>query len=122
MAQADHVGTKRRAAAFGLLSGVSAAGFLSGTLTARFLATSSTFQVAAAVGAAGAIYLRAFVPDSGAAVSFHDGACDPLLQDSSCSSAASSSASSDEELSSRLPPYKGVLPSPSDMVALLTGR
>uniref|UniRef100_A0A453P8Z2 Major facilitator superfamily (MFS) profile domain-containing protein n=1 Tax=Aegilops tauschii subsp. strangulata TaxID=200361 RepID=A0A453P8Z2_AEGTS len=118
---ADHVGTKRRAAAFGLLSGVSAAGFLSGTLTARFLATSSTFQVAAAVGAAGAIYLRAFVPDSGAAVSFHDDACDPLLQDSSCSSAASSSASSDEELSPRLPPYKGVLPSPSDMVALLTG-
>ncbi|KAM3226032.1 hypothetical protein ACQJBY_058616 [Aegilops geniculata] len=118
---ADHVGTKRRAAAFGLLSGVSAAGFLSGTLTARFLATSSTFQVAAAVGAAGAIYLRAFVPDSGAAVSFHDDACDPLLQDSSCSSAASSSASSDEELSPRLPAYKGVLPSPSDMVALLTG-
>ncbi|VAI59340.1 unnamed protein product [Triticum turgidum subsp. durum] len=118
---ADHVGTKRRAAAFGLLSGVSAAGFLSGTLTARFLATSSTFQVAAAVGTAGAIYLRAFVPDSGAAVSFHDDACDPLLQDSSCSSAASSSASSDEELSPRLPPYKGVLPSPSDMVALLTG-
>ncbi|KAE8798286.1 Hippocampus abundant transcript 1 protein [Hordeum vulgare] len=118
---ADHVGTKRRAAAFGLLSGVSAAGFLSGTLTARFLATSSTFQVAAAVGTAGAIYLRAFVPDSGAAVSFDDDACDSLLQDSSCSSAASSSASSDEELSPRLPPYKGVLPSPSDMVALLTG-
>jgi hypothetical protein len=120
--QADHVGTRRRAAAFGLLSGVSAAGFLSGTVTARFLPTSSTFQVAAAVAAAGAIYLRAFVPDSGAAVSFDDEACDPLLQGSPCSSATSSSSSSDGELSPRLPPYKGVLPSPSDMVALLTSR
>lgn len=43
---ADHVGPRRRAAAFGLLSGVSAAGFVSGTLTARFLPTASTFQVA----------------------------------------------------------------------------
>ncbi|KAM0840679.1 hypothetical protein ACQ4PT_059506 [Festuca glaucescens] len=117
---ADQVGTRRRAAAFGLLSGVSAAGFLSGTVTARFLPTSSTFQVAAAVAAAGAVYLRAFVPDSGAAVAFDDEACDPLLQGSPCSSATSSSTSSDGELSPRLPPYKGVLPSPSDMVALLT--
>ena len=117
--QADQVSTRRRAAAFGLLSGVSAAGFLSGTVTARFLSTSSTFQVAAAVAAAGAIYLRAFVPDSGAAaVSFDDESCAPLLQDSSCSS----STSSDGDLSPRLPPYKGMLPSPSDMVALLTGR
>ncbi|KAM0840681.1 hypothetical protein ACQ4PT_059506 [Festuca glaucescens] len=119
---ADQVGTRRRAAAFGLLSGVSAAGFLSGTVTARFLPTSSTFQVAAAVAAAGAVYLRAFVPDSGAAVAFDDEACDPLLQGSPCSSATSSSTSSDGELSPRLPPYKGVLPSPSDMVALLTSR
>lgn len=124
---ADQVGTRRRAAAFGLLSGVSAAGFVSGTLTARFLPTSSTFQVAAAVATAGAIYLRAFVPDSGSAVSsFGDdeASCDPLLQDSSscsCSSATSSSTSSDGELSPRLPPYKGLLPSLPDMVALLTG-
>jgi hypothetical protein len=120
--QADHVSTRRRAAAFGLLSGVSAAGFLSGTITARFLPTSSTFQVAAAVAAAGAIYLRAFVPDSGAAVSFADETCDPLLQESSSCSETSSSTSSDGDLSPRLPPYKGVLPSPSDMVALLTSR
>ncbi|KAL6634894.1 hypothetical protein ACP70R_027565 [Stipagrostis hirtigluma subsp. patula] len=117
---ADHVGPRRRAAAFGLLSGVSAAGFVSGTLTARFLPTASTFQVAAAVATAAALYLRAFLPDSGG-VSCGDEAGDPLLQDSSCSSSTSSSASSsDEEVSPRLPPQKGGLPSLSDMVALLT--
>ncbi|EES07480.1 hypothetical protein BDA96_04G307100 [Sorghum bicolor] len=113
---ADHVGPRRRAAAFGLLSGVSAAGFVSGTLTARFLPTASTFQVAAAVAVASALYLRAFLPDAGG-VSCADEACDPLLQDSSCTSSASSS---DEELSPRLPPHKSGLPSLSDMVALLT--
>uniref|UniRef100_A0A0E0K3D4 Major facilitator superfamily (MFS) profile domain-containing protein n=1 Tax=Oryza punctata TaxID=4537 RepID=A0A0E0K3D4_ORYPU len=118
---ADQVGARRRAAAFGLLSGVSAAGFVSGTLTARFLPTSATFQVAAGVAAATAIYLRAFVPDSGGANSFVDEVCDPFLQGSSCSAATSSSSSSDEELSSRLPPHKGGVPSLSDMVALLTG-
>nr|ACG39029.1 hypothetical protein [Zea mays] len=115
---ADHVGPRRRAAAFGLLSGVSAAGFVSGTLTARFLPTASTFQVAAAVAVAAALYLRAFLPDAGGSVSCADEACDPLLQDSSC---ASSTSSSDEELSPRLPPHKRGLPSLSDMVALLTG-
>uniref|UniRef100_A0A0A9ET71 Major facilitator superfamily (MFS) profile domain-containing protein n=1 Tax=Arundo donax TaxID=35708 RepID=A0A0A9ET71_ARUDO len=118
---ADRVGPRRRAAAFGLFSGVSAAGFVSGTLTARFLQTSSTFQVAAAVAAAAALYIRAFLPDS-SGDSCSDEACDPLLQDSSCSSSASSSASSsDDKLSPRLPPRKGGLPSLSDMVALLTG-
>lgn len=116
---ADHVGPGRRAAAFGLLSGVSAAGFVSGTLTARFLPTASTFQVAAAVAVASALYLRAFLPDAGG-VSCADEACDPLLQDSSCTSSTSTS-SSDEELSPRLPPHKSGLPSLSDMVALLTG-
>ncbi|CAO2048043.1 unnamed protein product [Urochloa humidicola] len=116
---ADHVGPRRRAAAFGLLSGVSAAGFVSGTLTARFLATSSTFQVAAAVATAAALYLRVFLPDSGG-VSCTDQACDPLLQaSSSCTS--SSASSSDEEISPRLPPRKGGLPSLADMVTLLTG-
>lgn len=117
--QADHVGPRRRAAAFGLLSGVSAAGFVSGTLTARFLPTASTFQVAAAVAVAAALYLRAFLPDAGGSASCADEACDPLLQDSSC---ASSTSSSDEELSPRLPPHKRGLPSLSDMVALLTSR
>ncbi|KAJ1280349.1 hypothetical protein BS78_04G225300 [Paspalum vaginatum] len=114
---ADHVGPKRRATAFGLLSGVSAAGFVSGTLTARFLPTASTFQVAAAVAVATALYLRAFLPEAGG-VSCGDEACDPLLQGSSCSSSASSS---DEELSPKLPPRKAGLPSISEMGALLTG-
>ncbi|CAN6239644.1 unnamed protein product [Urochloa humidicola] len=114
---ADHVRPRRRAAAFGLLSGVSAAGFVSGTLTARFLATSSTFQVAAAVATAAALYLRAFLPDSGGvSCSDDDKACDPLLRASS-----SSTSSSDEELSPKLPPHKGGLPSLSDMLTLLTG-
>jgi MFS family permease len=120
---ADHVGPRRRTAAFGLLSGVSAAGFVSGTLTARFLATSSTFKVAAAVAMVAALYLRVFLPESGV-VSCSDEACDPLLQASSCTSSTSSSASSsdsDEDLSPRLPPQKGGLPSLSDMFALLTG-
>ncbi|KAF8765428.1 hypothetical protein HU200_008573 [Digitaria exilis] len=115
---ADHVGPRRRAAAFGLLSGVSAAGFVAGTLTARFLSTSSTFQVATAVAVAATLYLRAFLPDSGGGVSCGDEACDPLLQDSPCSSSASSS---DEELSPKLSPHKGGLPSLSDMTTLLTG-
>ncbi|KAL5199242.1 hypothetical protein ABZP36_020445 [Zizania latifolia] len=96
----------RRAAAFGLLAGVSVAGFVSGTLTAAAAAT--------------AIYLRAFVLDSNAN-SFVDEACDPLLQGSSCSATTSSSSSSDEDLTPRLPPHKGGLPSLPDMVALLTG-
>ncbi|GJM86396.1 hypothetical protein PR202_ga02250 [Eleusine coracana subsp. coracana] len=116
--QADHVGPRGRAAAFGLFSGVSAAGFVSGTLTARFLPTSATFQVATAVAVAAALYLRIFLPDS-SGTSCGDEACDPLLQDSS--SCSSSASSSDEEISPRLPPRKGGLPSPRDMAALLTG-
>ncbi|GJN21790.1 hypothetical protein PR202_gb09306 [Eleusine coracana subsp. coracana] len=116
--QADNVGPRRRAAAFGLFSGVSAAGFVSGTLTARFLPTSSTFQVATAVAVAAALYLRVFLPDS-SGTSCGDEACDPLLQESS--SCSSSSSSSDEEISPRLPPRKGGLPSLRDMAALLTG-
>ncbi|KAK3154857.1 hypothetical protein QOZ80_2BG0195940 [Eleusine coracana subsp. coracana] len=115
---ADNVGPRRRAAAFGLFSGVSAAGFVSGTLTARFLPTSSTFQVATAVAVAAALYLRVFLPDS-SGTSCGDEACDPLLQESS--SCSSSSSSSDEEISPRLPPRKGGLPSLRDMAALLTG-
>ncbi|KAL5227463.1 hypothetical protein ABZP36_015728 [Zizania latifolia] len=64
-----------------------------------------------------AIYLRAFVPNSGAN-SFVDEACDPLLQGSSCSAATSSSSSSDEDLTPRLPPHKGGLPSLPDMYYL----
>ncbi|EEE57537.1 hypothetical protein OsJ_07859 [Oryza sativa Japonica Group] len=79
------------------------------------------YVVAAAVAAATAIYLRAVVPDSGGANSFVDEACDPFLQGSSCSAATSSSSSSDEEISPRLPPHKGGVPSLSDMVSLLTG-
>uniref|UniRef100_A0A452YSN0 Major facilitator superfamily (MFS) profile domain-containing protein n=1 Tax=Aegilops tauschii subsp. strangulata TaxID=200361 RepID=A0A452YSN0_AEGTS len=43
--QADKVPEGRRAAAFGVFSGVCTAGFVGGTIAARFLSVSSTFQV-----------------------------------------------------------------------------
>lgn len=42
---ADRVPESRRAAAFGVFSGVCTAGFVVGTVAARFLPVSSTFQV-----------------------------------------------------------------------------
>jgi MFS family permease len=41
---ADKVPPSRRAAAFGVFSGVCLAGFVAGTVAARFLAVQSTFQ------------------------------------------------------------------------------
>lgn len=43
--QADNIGERDRASAFGILAGVRSAAFVCGTLAARFLSTSSTFQV-----------------------------------------------------------------------------
>lgn len=43
--QADNIGERERASAFGILAGVRSAAFVCGTLAARFLSTSSTFQV-----------------------------------------------------------------------------
>ncbi|CAI0435063.1 unnamed protein product [Linum tenue] len=60
---ADNVPVRRRAAAFGILSGIGSAAFVCGTFIARFLSTASTFQVATAVAIAGTVYMRIFLPD-----------------------------------------------------------
>ena len=49
--QADRVPETRRAAAFGVFSGVCSAGFVASTVAARFLPASSTFQVGNAMHA-----------------------------------------------------------------------
>lgn len=61
---ADKVAEGRRATAFGILTGISAAGFLSGTITARFLPTSYTFQVSASVAVLAAVYMKLFLVES----------------------------------------------------------
>ncbi|XP_072983251.1 uncharacterized protein [Typha latifolia] len=105
---ADKVCERRRAAAFGVLSGISAAGFVTGTLAARFLSTSSTFQVAAAVAVVTAAYMRAFLEESVGGDAVSDEECSRPL----CS------PSSDGDSSPRLPLLRKV-PSISDMIELL---
>ncbi|KAK1262284.1 hypothetical protein QJS04_geneDACA001286 [Acorus gramineus] len=61
---ADNVGEGRRAAAFGILSGVSVAAFVLGTLIARLFPTTLTFQIAAITAAVAAVYMKAFLIDS----------------------------------------------------------
>nr|XP_010943478.1 hippocampus abundant transcript 1 protein [Elaeis guineensis] len=107
---ADKVGEQRRASAFGVLSGVSAAGFVSGTFVARFLSTSSTFQVSATVAVIAAAYMRLFLAetDRGAAAAAAEEASRPLC----------SPSSSDGESSPRLPALRK-LPSLENMIVIL---
>ncbi|NP_001130498.1 tetracycline transporter protein [Zea mays] len=88
---ADRVPETRRAAAFGVFSGVCSAGFVGGTVAARFLPVSSTFQVSAVAAVATAVYMKAFLQetDGGASVS--------------SSSSSSSGSGSDEEAACRRP-------------------
>ncbi|CAI0382412.1 unnamed protein product [Linum tenue] len=60
---ADNVPVGRRAAAFGILSGIGSAAFVCGNFVTRFLTTASTFQVATAVAIAATVYMRIFLPD-----------------------------------------------------------
>ncbi|CAN1782144.1 hypothetical protein LINPERHAP1_LOCUS15679 [Linum perenne] len=53
----------RRAAAFGILSGIGSASFVCGNFATRFISTASTFQVATAVAIIGTVYMRIFLPD-----------------------------------------------------------
>ncbi|WOL05960.1 hippocampus abundant transcript-like protein 1 isoform X1 [Canna indica] len=105
---ADKVCERRRVAAFGVLSGISAAGFVSGTIAARFLPTSRTFQVSASVAAIATVYMKIFLEDSnrGAALADEE-STQPL-----CSAAA------DAESPPRLPAVRKVL-SVVDMISLL---
>ncbi|XP_028787707.1 uncharacterized protein LOC114743655 [Neltuma alba] len=61
---ADNVSEGRRAAAFGILTGIGSAAFVCGTLSARFLTTGHTFQVSTLVAVIAAAYMRLFLPDS----------------------------------------------------------
>lgn len=79
---ADKVGEGRRASAFGVLSGVSAAGFLSGTITARFLPTSYIFQVSATVAVLVAIYMRFFLTETSRETTLSIEATQPLCSSS----------------------------------------
>ncbi|VAH05939.1 unnamed protein product [Triticum turgidum subsp. durum] len=108
---ADKVPEGRRAAAFGVFSGVCTAGFVGGTIAARFLSVSSTFQVATLASVAAAVYLRAFVQETDRGAS--------LLRDQEASRLLFPPSSSPEEASPRLPPLRKV-PSLSEMATLLT--
>ncbi|KAG9149030.1 hypothetical protein Leryth_010645 [Lithospermum erythrorhizon] len=61
---ADNVPESKRAAVFGILSGVASSAFVCGNLSARFLSTSATFQVAAGGSVVALVYMRAFLPES----------------------------------------------------------
>ncbi|XP_044971666.1 tetracycline resistance protein, class A-like isoform X2 [Hordeum vulgare subsp. vulgare] len=108
---ADKVPEGRRAAAFGVFSGVCTAGFVGGTIAARFLSVSSTFQVATLASVAAAVYLRAFVQETDRGAS--------LLRDEEASRLLFAPSSSPEEASPRLPPLRKA-PSLSEMATLLT--
>ncbi|XP_038978589.1 hippocampus abundant transcript-like protein 1 [Phoenix dactylifera] len=108
---ADKVGERRRASAFGVLSGVSAAGFVSGTVFARFLSTSSTFQVSATVAVISAAYMRLFLAETD-----RGGGCGG--EDEEASRPLCSPPSSDGESSPRLPALRK-LPSLENMISIL---
>ena len=108
---ADKVPEGRRAAAFGVFSGVCTAGFVGGTIAARFLSVSSTFQVATLASVAAAVYLRAFVQETDRGAS--------LLRDEEASRLLFPPSSSPEEASPRLPPLRKA-PSLLEMATLLT--
>ncbi|XP_020261674.1 hippocampus abundant transcript-like protein 1 isoform X3 [Asparagus officinalis] len=106
---ADKVAESRRATAFGVLGGISAAGFVSGTLAARFLPTSYTFQVSAAVAVLATVYMRLFLVET-------DSKGDLVYE---CSQPLCPASSSEADSSSpKLLPIKKV-PSLRDMICLL---
>lgn len=119
---ADRVPETRRAAAFGVFSGVCSAGFVGGTVAARFLPVSSTFQVSAVAAVATAVYMKAFLQetDGGASSSSSSSGSD---EEAACRRPLclpSSSSSSEEEASPpRLPPLRKA-PSLSEIAAALT--
>lgn len=110
---ADRVPEARRAAAFGVFSGVCTAGFVASTVAARFLPVSSTCQVAAVAAVVTAVYMKAFLQETDGGAS--SCSCDEEASQPLCIPSSSSS----EELSPKLPPLRKA-PSLSEMAALLT--
>ncbi|KAJ1296398.1 hypothetical protein BS78_01G297300 [Paspalum vaginatum] len=118
---ADRVPETRRAAAFGVFSGVCSAGLVACTVAARFLSVASTCQVSAAAAVAAAVYMKAFLQETDGGASSCSGADDQEASRSQplCLPSSSSSSSSSEEASPRLPPLRKA-PSLSEIAALLT--
>uniref|UniRef100_A0A0E0L0T1 Major facilitator superfamily (MFS) profile domain-containing protein n=1 Tax=Oryza punctata TaxID=4537 RepID=A0A0E0L0T1_ORYPU len=120
---ADKVPPSRRAAAFGVFSGVCLAGFVAGTVAARLLTVQSTFQVAAVAAVAAAVYMRAFVKETDGGASLLRAAAAAGDEENSSSHplcVPSRSSSSNEDVAPpTLPPLRKAL-SLSDMADLLT--
>ncbi|XP_040380120.1 hippocampus abundant transcript 1 protein-like isoform X2 [Oryza brachyantha] len=115
---ADKVPPSRRAAAFGVFSGVCVAGFVAGTVAARFLTVPSTFQVAAVSAVAAAVYMRAFVQETDGGASLLRAAGDEE-ENSHPLCVPSCSSSSEDVAPPTLPPLRKAA-SLSEMAALLT--
>ncbi|CAN6312044.1 unnamed protein product [Urochloa humidicola] len=109
---ADRVPEARRAAAFGVFTGVCTAGFVASTIAARFLTVSTTCQVSAVAAVVTAVYLKAFLKET-------DGGASLCRSDEEASRPLCLPSSSSEELSPRLPPFRKA-PSLSELATLLT--
>ncbi|KAJ1296400.1 hypothetical protein BS78_01G297400 [Paspalum vaginatum] len=116
---ADRVPGTRRAAAFGVFSGVCSAGLVASTVAARALSVSSTCQVAALAAVAGAVYMKAFLQETDGGASSCGADDQEAASHSQPLCMPSSSSSSCEEASPRLPPLRKA-PSLSEIAALLT--
>ncbi|PWZ55827.1 hypothetical protein Zm00014a_021843 [Zea mays] len=119
---ADRVPETRRAAAFGVFSGVCSAGFVGGTVAARFLPVSSTFQVSAVAAVATAVYMKAFLQETdGGGASVSSSSCGSDEEAACRRPLCLPSSSSSEEAASlpRLPPLRKA-PSLSEIAAALT--
>lgn len=119
---ADRVPETRRAAAFGVFSGVCSAGFVGGTVAARFLPVSSTFQVSAVAAVATAVYMKVFLQETDAGASVSSSSSSGSDEEAACRRPLClPSSSSSEEAASlpRLPPLRKA-PSLSEIAAALT--
>ncbi|XP_022678910.1 hippocampus abundant transcript 1 protein isoform X3 [Setaria italica] len=109
---ADRVPEARRAAAFGVFTGVCSAGFVASTFAARFLPVSTTCQVSAVAAVVTAAYMKAFLQET-------DGGASSCRSEEAASLPLCLPSSSSEESSPRLPPLRKA-PSLSEIATLLT--
>lgn len=61
---ADNITEKKRASAFGILSGITSCAFVCGNLSTRFISTQVTFQVATGGAVIAVVYMRIFLRES----------------------------------------------------------
>ncbi|KAL6963665.1 hypothetical protein U1Q18_034672 [Sarracenia purpurea var. burkii] len=105
---ADNISERRRASAFGIVSGVICAAFVAGTLAARFISTAQTFQVAAIISMIAIVYMRIFLKD----IKYNTELMQPIL------TTGEEIAQSDVESSVKVEVFKKT-PSLKDLVYLL---